>query len=810
MPKKTKQEIKDLYETFTATEHYHGANARLLLSVDTEHPDYPKDGDKSERYISKQEQDKLRILIHGGTDKYGTHDKAKYDSKTDTYSRKIKFKRASYTDTDGNVLYDGRWYPDKSPSIQNMWKAVRVFLSNGRVIGFDLSNSQPRILNHLTNGQFNYLDGYVRNRDALKKDIAKYYECSEKIAKDLFIRMCFGGSLEKWREDWDITANKENDLAFVCGFEKNMEIIRKEYAISYFNKPTDYNDTIKIFNIKRKQGKIDDWKDPFKSWISMYLQNIEGLIVQHWIKEVLPTFNVEVCTPIHDEINLLLDENVANNKENIMCKLEQATKEKFGFDIVLKEESYTLNDEHKKLLKDHEKFVKEVDEDDDDDDNIDRRYDAVKENFEKTCFKIRNTSEYAYIDTAGDLIIMNKSNFTIRWEELTYLKKKYNKTGSYDEAESFIKTWFYDAEKRVYDKYDFLPPPLVCPDYVYNMWKGYPIIYNDAEPLDCKEITDLIWVVCGKNQECYDYFMNWLAQMVQYPAVKTGTALVFKSKQGAGKGTIIQIMRRIMGDYATEVNDPQLNIFGTHGNAHIGKILVSLDEVENSDTCKILGKLKNIITSDKCQYNEKGLKMVEVNNMCRFIFTTNRPIPINLEQGDRRYCLIESCNDYCLKSDFWNDYYKNVVNNSGKIKAFYNILMDRDISNVDWMKFPNTEFKRDIIRVSVHPIVFWFDYYIHNTVNSEFKVGMSKLYDDYMAYCNGHNIKGCANVNAFGLIFKNQIDFDKCEIAKVKSMGLMKLLVNREKVFEWLKANDLTVYDSLSHFDDDDGDELEP
>jgi putative DNA primase/helicase len=405
---------------------------------------------------------------------------------------------------------------------------------------------------------------------------------------------------------------------------------------------------------------------------------------------------------------------------------------------------------------------------------------------------------------------MNKTNFTIRWEELTYLKKKYDKNGSYDEAESFIKTWFYDAEKRVYDKYDFLPPPLVCHDYVYNMWKGYPVIYNNAEPLDCKEITDLIWVICGKNQECYDYFMNWLAQMVQYPAVKTGTAIVFKSKQGAGKGTIIQIMRRIMGDYATEVNDPQLNIFGTHGNAHIGKILVSLDEVENSDTCKILGKLKNIITSDKCQYNEKGLKMVEVNNMCRFIFTTNRPIPINLEQGDRRYCLIESCNDYCLKSDFWNDYYKNVVNNSGKIKTFYYILMVRDISGVDWMNFPDTEFKKDILRVSVHPIVFWFDYYIHNAVNSEFKVGVSELYDDYMAYCNGHNIRGCVNVSAFGLIFKNQIDFDKCEIAKVKSKGVMKLLVNRGKVFDWLKANDLTVYESLSPFDDDDGDEIEP
>ena len=214
--------------------------------------------------------------------------------------------------------------------------------------------------------------------------------------------------------------------------------------------------------------------------------------------------------------------------------------------------------------------------------------------------------------------------------------------------------------------------------------------------------------------------------------------------------------------------------------------------------------MKNIITSDKCVYNEKGLKQVEVNNMCRFIFTTNKPIPINLEQGDRRYCLIESCNDYCLKGGFWNDYYKNVVNNPGKIKAFYNMLMARDISKVDWMQFPDTEFKKDIVKVSLHPIVFWFDYYIHKEVNREFKVGMSILYDSYMEYCNGHNIKGCANVNAFGLIFKNQIDLVKCKIDKVKE-GSMKLLINREKVFEWLKANDFTIYESLSPFNDEDG-----
>jgi hypothetical protein len=800
MPKKTKQEIRELYETITATEVYNGSNVRFLLNIDTEHPDYPKDGDRNEKFISTKEQNKLKLLIHGGLDSYNKpQSKAKYNKKDDTYSRDVVFKRPCYINGDGSIKY-GRFFA-QGTSIQSMWKFCRVALSNNRVIGFDLSNSQPNILNQLCkayipNKKFNYLDGYVRNRDAQRSKIAEYYECSEKIAKDLIIRLCFGGGINKWRKYWGIT--KETDLAFVKGFEADMKDIREIYA----NKFDKFEKVEEVYKIRKANGDFDNKVGhcQYKTKIAMYLQNIEGNFIQYWVKDVLPELGVITTTPIHDEINVLNDENVANNKEDIMCKLEQATKEKFGFDIVLKEENYTLNDEHKKMMKDHEKFMKVNDDDEDD-------YIIKKKKFEEKCFKINDTSEFGYENSRGVLVIMNKTNFTIRWEELTFLKKKFMNNNFIEVEEPFIKTWFYDKDKRVYDNYDFLPPPLDCPDYVYNMWKGFPIIHNKAEPLDCKEITELIWVVSGKNQGCYDYFMNWLAQMVQHPAVKTGTAMLLKSKQGAGKGTIVQIMRRIMGEYCTETSDPQLNIFGTHGNSHIGKILVSIDEVDNSDTCKILGKLKNIITSDKCVYNEKGLKQVEVNNMCRFIFTTNKPIPINLEQGDRRYCLIESCNDYCLKSDFWNNYYKNVVNNPGKIKAFYNMLMARDISQVDWMKFPDTEFKKDIVKVSLHPVVFWFDYYIHKAVNSEFKVGMSALYDSYMEYCNGHNIKCCANVNAFGLIFKNQIDLEKCRIAKVKSHGTMKLLINRENVFEWLMANDFTIYENLSPFNDEDSDD---
>ena len=138
--------------------------------------------------------------------------------------------------------------------------------------------------------------------------------------------------------------------------------------------------------------------------------------------------------------------------------------------------------------------------------------------------------------------------------------------------------------------------------------------------------------------------MNWLADIIQHPGKKCGTAVVLKSKQGGGKGTLIDILRRMMGGYVSETSNPQNDLFGNHGNVHINKLLCSLDEVKSSDTSKFLGRLKNIITSHHCTCNEKNMRQVEVQNNCRFVFTTNDAFPISIDNDDRRYFVTECSN----------------------------------------------------------------------------------------------------------------------------------------------------------------------
>jgi hypothetical protein len=176
--------------------------------------------------------------------------------------------------------------------------------------------------------------------------------------------------------------------------------------------------------------------------------------------------------------------------------------------------------------------------------------------------------------------------------------------------------------------------------------------------------------------------------------------------------------------------------------------------------------------------------------------------------------LIESRNEYCKKAAFWKDFYNNVLNNKGVIKGFFDVLMERDISDRDWMQFPKTELRDDIIQASLHPIIYFMDNFIRTCFDlSEdgfIKISSSQLFDHYVKYCGNHNINCTGNCKGFGIIFKDNLPFDECGIVKVKSHGIMKLSIDVAQMFNWLKDNEYTIYDELPtlEIDEDEDDKI--
>ncbi len=767
--------------TMQISERYYNIDdLNVLINVATD-----KVPDDFETYISEEERLKLINLLKDTK----LHDEG-YRYKKITYRKKqygsIRYGRV-ITDTDNNGRY--------VESLQNMWKFIRKVASNGHIMGFDMENSQPRILKqlcdrHCPGVKLNYLNAYVNNRDDIRNQVKHRYGVSTGSAKELVVRLCFGGSISEWRKDNNVDESVK-DLDLIKGFHGEVQHIMTVLAPSFPN----YDRALQVFawRLENEPQKMEN-KYEVRSSLAMYLQNIEGEIILA-MNRLLTALNIEVLTPIHDEINVEATLYVIENCDDIIEKLQAAVLAETSFNIKLKVEDYSMDDEVRAMIDAHRQYVNT----DTVDDLFAKGYSSVKEEFEKIAFMLRDTVEYAFVKSTGDIQIVKKKDFKDRFEDWSYMEVKRKKNGEAGtEQVPFIDKWLKDPEKRYHTHIDLVPPPMKAPAGVYNIWKGFDIERSKVAPKNPSRVFELIKVLCNHDMNAYEYVVDWIAQMFQSPAVKTGTAICFKSKQGAGKGSLYKILENMMGSLCKETADPLQTIFGTHGNLHIGKIFVAIDETGSADTCKVLGRLKNIITSDKTVYNEKGLKQVVVSNFTRFMFTTNNSIPISVDgKDDRRYCIIECSSELCKKSEFWNIFYDQVVNDEGVIRGFYDYLMGRDISGRNWMKLPETELRQEVIDVSTHPIVFWFDLWVRSHPVDQ-RWTPSQLFDSYRSYCAEHGINSCRNAKSFGISFRDHIAFDECGIEKTRTMHGMSFEIDRQRSFDWLKRNNYTDFDSLA------------
>jgi hypothetical protein len=340
-------------KTIKATElYYNKQDIDLLLNVETTREDYPKDEDL---FITVEEQTKLRNLIKG----------AKYDVGGGCYKKLVDYQKKTYGDDTV-----GRNYPNKS-SVQGIWKQIRTVVFDEHVIGFDMSNSQPAILlqlcnQHAPNDKFEYLEKYVANRDKVRKELMDFYKLPKSTIKTFMISLCFGASINKIYKDHDLPPND-----FLDGFHKDTTKIKKETCRSF----PGFDKVERVYKY-RKENKMlkKGYSSMADSSIATYLQDIEGnimLIIYEALKK-----DVKVVSVIHDEICLAHDDYVRDNKEAIMCKMENLVESKLNFKIKFHSELYKKDEE---FVKRHTEFLRQLKSEPDDVRNGKRLYEILKD-----------------------------------------------------------------------------------------------------------------------------------------------------------------------------------------------------------------------------------------------------------------------------------------------------------------------------------------------------------------------------------------------------------------------------------------------
>ena len=311
--------------------------------------------------------------------------------------------------------------------------------------------------------------------------------------------------------------------------------------------------------------------------------------------------------------------------------------------------------------------------------------------FEKNHFKLMSPAGYVRIHegkvsylTTGDMFMMYANKFCA------------NKEG---EQKLFFSMWTVDTSIRTYEKVVFKPKQEVGKNE-FNLFTDFPC---QALEGNIDTMKDLMWLLSGEDEIVYEYLENYFAHMFQKPHEKPGVSLCFSTtKQGAGKDTPLDFIGSILGgDYFFNTEDAENNVFGRF-TGHLQKtILLKMEEVEFETNKKNESALLSLITASTRSYEAKGKEPILLDDYKRIIMTTNKNVPINVPDSDRRFVLINSSEKRVGDRAYWDAVYKELAKPETK-QAYYYHLLNKDISQFNIRNRPITEFYKEV-RTSLRP-----------------------------------------------------------------------------------------------------------
>ena len=273
-------------------------------------------------------------------------------------------------------------------------------------------------------------------------------------------------------------------------------------------------------------------------------------------------------------------------------------------------------------------------------------YLAMKEEFEKTNFLIG--SKICHIHENGTRTFYSDADAKVKFANREF--KVWD--GDKVKKQSFYQIWLRDTNRREYDRMDFIPPPLVCPPDVYNLFQGFAgerlpeLTLTDEERMELIEpiLTHLSKITNGHSS----YLLHFFAQLLQYPGIKPEVVPVLRDikrllmrEGGTGKNTLLDFFGiHILGEEYYTVIGVNASLYDAFNEHLEHKLLVFVEEAKGKDNAKEIDQLKSVVTSKKRIVNRKGIPKYEQKDFTRYVFSSNNANPIpryGATPGDRRF-----------------------------------------------------------------------------------------------------------------------------------------------------------------------------
>ncbi|MGI9493141.1 MAG: primase-helicase family protein, partial [Geminicoccaceae bacterium] len=205
------------------------------------------------------------------------------------------------------------------------------------------------------------------------------------------------------------------------------------------------------------------------------------------------------------------------------------------------------------------------------------------------------------------------------------------------------KFWLEHPNRRTYRITDFMPGKPEEVDGKLNLWRGWAVKPKSSGSVQAWR-DHVHRYICGENDELEQWLMMWLADIVQNPMSKPGTAVMMRSGQRSGKNTFIEMMKRVIGiRYCREMNlSGQItNQFNSHFQY---ALLVFANEANFASSHTATNVLKTLITDPDFHMDHKHGHAKTGRNFARVVLASNRLHVIDRDRDDQRYTVIDVVN----------------------------------------------------------------------------------------------------------------------------------------------------------------------
>lgn len=625
---------------------------------------------------------------------------------------------------------------------QSFPRVIRATLASGVYWDLDMKNSQPVLMQQLCSKleiETPCLTDYVTNRDQRLVQTAVTANVTTEEAKSMYIAVICGASANTVKK-WPLPLRQ---LSAEVGGVASKLWDTAEYAPVRAIVQEQYDLKVK----HQKPGK-DVWDNRRGSLLAVVLQTEERKVLLA-IKTSLEAQERTVHTLMHDGCHVLRLEGEDVFPEPILRSAEAAVISSLSYSIALAvknfSESVVIPDTFqyvagvdpvvelpvvgKRKRGRPKKIVPAVASGQIVDGVTEEQYLSMKALWEKTHFYWTVTNTYVEVSDHG-----------LRPYELKHAQEYFGPkwhfriSDKFGDTVSFLDLWRKDPTRLCIRMIDFKPS--TDPEVFYMPIKfGYESVPSPESPAQYVDIFKrLVDVVSGNDPACRDWFVKYLAHILQKPLDLPGVAVILTGQKGVGKDTLLDFMREhVIGKVFSHNYTETRQFFDKHDPDRKDKIFIKMEDSDDA-LCKTFAKdLRARVTGREGTVNPKGRDPITFPNYARYFFTANQAVPVGINDDndrERRFVIFAVSNE--LKGDhaFWDNTYKTLFTAEGG-RAVADYLLSVDIAEYQPRKHPKNEYQENLYEAERSPE----QRFVEDGWNGE-EVSSTQLFKMFQSFCS--------------------------------------------------------------------------